>query len=142
MLERVKQEKTQGSKIMQAMTKEMAKRITMRQSLAGIYQRMLATHESYVKSNFPMLTYGMKENSETMKKAYPDTFARLFFRYVKAISDKKGTGLKLSEVHKRFKNLPAAFIISAGKKRCTMHDISCPTQDCPYITNNKKIVMT
>ena len=103
---------------------------------------MLATHESYVKSNFPMLTYGMKENSETMKKAYPDTFARLFFRYVKAISDKKGTGLKLNEVHKRFKNLPAAFMISAGKKRCTMHDISCPTQDCPYVTNNKKIVMS
>jgi len=121
---------------------EEAKRITMRQALATIYQNMLAKHPSYVKTNFRMLTYGMKENSETMKKAYPDTFARFFFRYVKAISDKKGTGLKLNDIKKRFKKLPAAFIITAGKKRCTMHDISCPTEDCEYVTANKKIIMT
>lgn len=114
----------------------------MRQALASIYQRMLAKHASYVKSNFPMITYGMKNNSETMKKAYPDTFGRYFFRYVKAISDKKGTGISLADVKKRFKKLPAAFIIPAGKKRCTMHDISCPTEDCEYLTANKKIILT
>jgi len=53
-----------------------------------------------------MITYGMKENSETMKKAFPDTFARYFFRWVKAMSDKKGTGLSLRELRKRFKKLP------------------------------------
>jgi hypothetical protein len=78
---------------------------------------MLSKHGAFVKSNFPMLTYGMKDNSETMKKAFPDTFARYFFRYVKAISDKKGTGISLSDARKRFKKLPAAFIIPAGKPR-------------------------
>jgi hypothetical protein len=92
---------------------------------------MLKTHQAYVSTNFRMLTYGIKQESETMKKAYPDTFGRFFFRYVKAISDKKGTGLSLRDVKKRFKALPAAFIISAGKKRCTMHEISCPDgEDC------------
>lgn len=54
---------------------------------------MLVDHGPYLKANFPMLSYGMKDGSETMKKAYPDTFARYFFRYVKAISDKKGTDI-------------------------------------------------
>lgn len=76
----------------QAATEE-AKRKTMRQALTEIYQRMLLAHGPYVKANFPMLSYGMKEGSETMKKACPDTFARYFFRYVKCISDKKGTDI-------------------------------------------------
>jgi hypothetical protein len=114
----------------------------MRIALAEIYNRLLTTHGPYVKTNFRMLTYGMTEGSETMKKAYPDTFARYFFRWVKCISDKKGTGLSLAQLKKRFRKLPAAFIISAGKQRCTMHEFSCPTEDCPFVTNNKKIIMT
>lgn len=117
----------------------------MRQALADIYQRMLVSHEAYVKANFRMLSYGMKEGSVTMKKAYPDTFARYFFRYVKAISNKKGTDISMTNpgaIKRRFQKMPAAFIISAGKKRCTMHEFSCPTEDCQYITQNKKIIMT
>ena len=39
--------------------------------------------------------------------------------------------------------MPQAFIIGAGKARCTLHDkIDCPTANCPYISANKKVVMT
>jgi hypothetical protein len=34
---------------------------------------------------------------------------------VKAISNKKGTGLELNMIQRRFKKLPPAFLISAGK---------------------------
>ena len=73
----------------------------MRQSLANIYQSLINDndHKAYIKTHFPMLnplTIGMQENSKTYKKLYPDTFARFFFRFVKAISNRKGTGLRLN----------------------------------------------
>lgn len=49
------------------------------------------------------LTIGMQENSITYKKLYPDTFARFFFRFVKAISNRKGTGLRLNQVKRRLR---------------------------------------
>ncbi len=66
---------------------------TIRNDLAQIYRRLLAAHESYVKANYRLLTYGMKEGSATHQKSYPDTFARMFFRYVKALSNKKGDSM-------------------------------------------------
>ena len=26
--------------------------------------------------------------------------------------------------------------------RCTMHEFKCPTEDCEYTSNNKKIIIT
>lgn len=41
-------------------------------------------------TRFRMSTYGMDENTETFKKAYPKTFQRYFFRWIKAITSKGG----------------------------------------------------
>jgi hypothetical protein len=90
----------------------------MRQQLAEIYQKLLKEHEAYVKANFRMLSYGMKVDSETYKKSYPDSFVRYFFRFVKSIGAKRGNKLNLAQVKRRIKSIPPAFIISAGIKRC------------------------
>lgn len=106
---------------------EEGNRVTLRQSLADIYQRLLKTHEAYVKANFRLLSYGQNEESETFKKSYPDSFQRYFFRYVKAISDKRGSKMGLQQIKRRFKKLPTAFLVSGSAQRCTMHDqVSCP----------------
>jgi len=84
----------------------------------------------------------MNEDSETYKKSYPESFVRYFFRFVKSIGVKRGNKLSLAQVKRRIKKIPPAFIISAGVKRCLMHEITCPTEDCPYITMNKKIIMS
>lgn len=103
---------------------------------------MLKAHGPYVKSHFPVLSYGMNKQGETFKKFYPNTFARCFFRYVKAISNKAGTKLDTKAIQRRYKFLATAFVISSGVKRCQMHDHGCPTPDCPYLTHNKKVILT
>ena len=89
--------------------------------MAEIYQKLLKEHEPYVKANFRLLTYGIKEGSETHKKSYPESFVRFFFRFVKAIGVKKGHKLDFAQVKRRIKKLPPAFIIHPGKKRCLVH---------------------
>lgn len=90
-----------------------------------------------------MISYGQDEKSDTFKKSFPATFMRLFFRYVKAIANTRGCKLSIRQVNKRFRKLPTAFLIPAGRNRCTMHDISCPQgADCPFVTLNQKVILT
>ena len=50
---------------------ESGQRRTVRKSLAEIYTKMREQHASVVSAQFKLETYGMKEGSETHKKAYP-----------------------------------------------------------------------
>jgi len=114
----------------------------MRKSLADIYQKMLKEHPNVMKKDFKLDSYGMDENSETFKKLFPDTFKRRFMRLCDSVGDpRKARRTEFKKVKKQFKTMPPNFIISAGLKRCTMHDTSCPVEPCPYISANKKIVM-
>lgn len=99
----------------------------MRQKLCDIYHRLLAAHGPYVKSHFPVIAYGMNKKGETFKKFYPNTFARCFFRYVKAISNKQGTKLDVKQIQRRYKLLATAFIIPSGVNTTT---------------HNKKVILT
>jgi len=63
-------------------------RKTYRKSLAEIYALMRTTHANIIAEQFKLETYGMKEESETYKKAYPDSFKRYFFRLIKTLSGK------------------------------------------------------
>jgi len=36
--------------------------------------------------------------------------------------------------------MPTVFVPNAGIKRCTMHEYGCPTEDCPYMSNNKRVL--
>ena len=99
----------------------------MRQKLCDIYHRLLAAHGPYVKSHFPVISYGMNKKGETFKKFYPNTFARCFFRYVKAISNKQGTKLDMKQIQRRYKLLATAFIIPSGVNTTT---------------HNKKVILT
>jgi hypothetical protein len=65
----------------------------------------------------------------------------MFFRYVKALSNKKGDSMAFNQIKKRFKKIPPAFIIASGAKRCKIHEFGCPTEDCPYITMNHKVIL-
>lgn len=107
---------------------------------------MKKAHGAYMASEFPILSKGMDEDTEEFKRAfpmkYPMKFQRYFFRWVKAISNKKGTEVDPTKQRKRFKHLPQAFIISAGTQRCTMHPTRCPEEDCPYMSNNHRVVLT
>lgn len=99
-----------------------------------------------MKTRFRMSTYGMQEGTETYKKAFPKTFQFYFFRWIKAITTKTGklnlnTEAGMAKARKQFKHLPQAFIIPAGKQKCTMHANGCPTENCPYLSVNKKVVM-
>ena len=40
-------------------------------------------------TQYKLETYGMKEESETYKKAYPDKFKRYFFHLIKSLNGKK-----------------------------------------------------
>lgn len=84
----------------------------------------------------------MKEDSETMKKAYPDSFKRYFFRLIKTLNGKRPGRMSNKDVYKGAKRLPTTFMVAGTSKRCTIHEFSCPTEPCPYRTHNKKIVMT
>lgn len=80
----------------QAYTKEASKRLdqesgqrkTYRKSLAEIYRKMSEKHDMVIKSEFKLETYGMKEDSETYKKAYPEKFKRYFFHLIKTLNGK------------------------------------------------------
>jgi hypothetical protein len=114
--------------------------------LADIYKRMREAHPAYMQTRFKMSTYGMQEGTETYKKAFPKSFQFYFFRWIKAISSKTGkldihTEEGMVKARRKFKHLPQAFIISAGKSKCTMHEHGCPTPNCPYLSVNKKVVM-
>ena len=50
---------------------------------------MRELHPLIIEKQFKLETYGMKEDSETYKKAYPESFKRYFFRLIKTISSKK-----------------------------------------------------
>lgn len=84
----------------------------------------------------------MKEGSETMKKAYPESFKRYFFRLIKTLNGKPVGKMTNKDVYKGAKRLPTTFMVAGTSKRCTIHEFSCPTNPCPYRTHNKKIVMT
>jgi len=119
---------------------------TLRQQLATIYRKMLDEHPDVTKKKFPFLTYGTNENSETAKKAFPDKFKIYFFRIVKSIGTiKRGKGAKThvnaGRVRNKCKKMPPMFLIGGGKGKCTIHEFGCPSEECPYITHNKKIVM-
>lgn len=65
----------------------------MRSCLAKSYQKLLAEHPAYVKANYRLLSYGMNEESDTFRKSFPSGFKRIFFRVLKAVSDRKGPRL-------------------------------------------------
>ena len=50
--------------------------------------------------------------------------------------------MKNLQVYKYSRRLPTSFIVAGISKRCTIHEFGCPTDPCPYRTNNKKIVET
>jgi hypothetical protein len=89
-----------------------------------------------------MIAFGQDEKSETFKKAFPDSFKRHFFRTIKAVSDRKGAKLSYAEVRKRTRKMPPAFILTSGAGSCKLHKISCPTENCPYVTMNQKVIAT
>ena len=50
---------------------------------------MLVAHKDIMDTQYKLETYGMKEESETYKKAYPDKFKRYFFHLIKSLNGKK-----------------------------------------------------
>ena len=70
----------------------------------------------------------MKEDSETYKKAYPESFKRYFFRLIKTLSSKKAGAMKNAQVYKNSRVLPTTFMVGGAPD--------------PRRTFNKKIVMT
>ena len=103
---------------------------------------MQTSHPIIIEQQYKLQTYGMKEGSETMKKAYPDSFKRYFFRLIKTLNGKRPGRMSNKDVYKGAKRLPTTFMVAGTSKRCTIHEVSCPTEPCPYRTHNKKIVMT
>lgn len=77
-----------------------------------------------------------------MKKAFPESFKRYFFRLIKTLNGKRPGQMKNMEVYKGARRLPTTFMVAGTSKRCTIHEVSCPEDPCPYRTHNKKIVMT
>lgn len=51
-------------------------------------------------------------------------------------------GAGFGKIKKRMKMLPVMFVTSGGIKRCTLHEFQCPEEPCPYMTANKKVIMT
>ena len=74
---------------------------------------MITQHPELGKKKFPHITYGLTENSETLKKSYPTSFKRYFFKLIRSF-------VKTEKGIKRLKNAPPTFIIPGGK-RCTIH---------------------
>ena len=95
-----------------------------------------------IEKSYKLSTYGMKEGSETMQKAYPESFKRYFFRLIKTLNGKRPGKMTTREVYKGARRLPTTFMVAGTSKRCTIHEFSCPEEVCPYRTHNKKIVMT
>lgn len=134
----------------QAYTKEASKRLMMdqgqrktyRKSLAEIYQKMAESHSMVVQEQFKLETYGMKEESETFKKAYPEKFKRYFFHLIKTLNGKAPGKMSNRQVYKNSRRLPTTFMVAGTSKRCTIHEFGCPVEPCAYRTHNKKIVMT
>ncbi len=134
----------------QAYTVEASKRLnqasgqrkTVRMSLAEIYTEMRQKHPIIIQDEFKLETYGMKEDSETYKKAYPDKFKRHFFHLIKTLNGKPAGKMTAKQVNKNARRLPTTFMVAGTSKRCTIHEYSCPSEPCPYRTHNKKIVMT
>ena len=50
---------------------------------------MKLAHPHVIQSQYKLQTYGMKEDSETMKKAFPESFKRYFFRLIKTLNGKR-----------------------------------------------------
>ena len=55
---------------------------------------MRTEHKLIIDQQFKLETYGMKVDSETYKKAYPESFKRYFFRLIKTLSSKKAGSMK------------------------------------------------
>ena len=68
----------------------------------------------------------MKKNSETYKKAYPESFKRYFFHLIKTLNGKKPGKMRNAQVYKQSRRLPTTFMVAGN----------------PNSTHNKKIVMT
>lgn len=106
---------------------------------------MKELHPRIIDQQYPIPTYKLEETDLTyksFKKDYPDNFKRYFFRLIKTLNSKKPGKMKNIEVYKGARRLPTTFMVAGTSKRCTIHDVSCPTEDCQYRTNNKKILMT
>ena len=86
---------------------------------------MRQEHNIIIEKQFKLETYGMKKNSETYKKAYPESFKRYFFRLIKTLSSKRAGTMKNSDVYKNSRTLPTTFMVAGNGK-----------------TANKKIIMT
>ena len=89
---------------------------------------MRTEHRLIIEQQFKLETYGMKEDSETYKKAYPESFKRYFFRLIKTLSSKKAGSMKNAQVYKNSRVLPTTFMVGGAPD--------------PRRTFNKKIVMT
>lgn len=65
---------------------------SQRETLAGIYHRMHDKFPDIMDEKFPHVTYGMKKDSESYKKSFPQTFKYEFYRRFN-IRKKKSRGL-------------------------------------------------
>ena len=63
-------------------------RKTYRKSLAEIYAKMRVDHKDVINEQYKLETYGMKKDSETYRKAYPEKFKRYFFHLIKSLNGK------------------------------------------------------
>ena len=96
-------------------------RKTYRKSLAEIYAKMREKHPDVVQDQYKLETYGMKVDSETYKKAYPDKFKRYFFHLIKSLNGKAPGKMTNKQVYKQSKRLPTTFMVAGTSKRCTIH---------------------
>ena len=134
----------------QTYTKEASKRLdaepgqrkTYRKSLAEIYKKMSEKHPDVIAEHYKLETYGMKEGSETMKKAFPYSFKRYFFLLIRTLNGKAPGKMTNKQVYTNSRRLPTTFMVAGTSKRCTIHPYTCPEDPCPYRTNNKKVVMS
>ena len=78
-----------------------------------------------IEAQYKLETYGMKEDSETYKKAYPESFKRYFFRLIKTLNGKKPGKMDNMTVYKNSRRLPTTFMVAGSSG-----------------THNKKILMT
>lgn len=101
-------------------------RKTYRKSLAEIYAKMREVHKEVIQEQYKLETYGMKEESETYKKAYPEKFKRYFFHLIKSLNGKPPGKMSNKQVYKQSKRLPTTFFVAGN----------------PNQSYNKKIVMT
>lgn len=108
--------------------------------MSDIYNQVKVAHATAVNRRFPLMTYGMKE--ETAATVFPDTFKRYFVRLLKTLNTKKRALKDDRQVMKYFKVLPTTFIVVGSGKRCTIHETGCLDEFCAYATFNKKVTMT